>query len=83
MTTTNNNILSDIGVLDLSQGVAGPFSALNSARDIAGAEEIADRASVRPIEILFTFGSKLESFEHETKPARIDSIMAKTVNFIC
>ena len=25
MTTTNDNILSDIRVLDLSQGVAGPF----------------------------------------------------------
>ena len=26
MTSTNNNLLSDISVLDLSQGVAGPFS---------------------------------------------------------
>ena len=26
MTTNGNNLLSDISVLDLSQGVAGPFS---------------------------------------------------------
>ena len=51
--------------------------------DMAGAEDMAGAASVRPIEIRLTFESKLGSFEHETRTARIGGMRAKTIDLIC